>query len=447
MRVLHLPGKIVYRYEDEEIRDLFDYFEPEITVTTRAKRSLKRRIERFSPYETVHLDSIDTYTTRNIGDDFFLFLREESALKQVDFSSCSDGRITVVTDMIKEEMDPKSFYFELTNTSIIDGLHEKLHDFNVLSTEIEAGKKPRYQGDPIYGFGPSFGMGGSKIPSVVTGDRPHIETLNSKKVGILAVPGLGDRFSAELRRRGIETRGDLCSLDPRDILDQDGIGPYRSTKWVSCAKAIEEHDVYRINRDDLKTKHRLFVDIETDSLNPSIIWHIGLYDDSRNKYRSFLEKDPDQKGRIIRRFMDHLEEHTGNNSVLLAWYGSGFDFPHLKSFIKKYDPERLPLWNKIEKIDFMYWTDKHAALPCRSSKLDEVSTRLGYEPALMGLDGEDVARIYTGYMEDRSKEPDWNELLTYAKDDVISMKYVYERVRKAPVLFDINDVKRDYRRR
>ncbi len=449
MRILHLPGKAIIGYSEKEMEDLLNYFRPDLSVTTGMRELQKRRLEKVSMYESIHLDFVSSFAARNLGDEFLLVFNESGSLEKIDFSKLKGKKVTVVTDQIKEDIHPESFQFELLNTSIVDRLHEELEDFHVLSTEIEAGKKPKYKerGNRIYGFGLSDSLGGSKIPNAVTdGKRPHLETLDVQKVGLSAVPGLGDRFSAELENRGINSRKELCSLDPSEILEHDGIGPYRSTKWICSAKAIEEKDVFRIRRNDLEDKHRLFIDIETDSLNPEIIWHIGLYDDKREEYRYFIEKEPDKKGRIIRKFMDHLEKNSQENSVLLAWYGKKFDFEHLDRFIREYDPERKGIWDGIEKIDFMYWVDKHAALPCRSSKLETVADRLGYEPELRGLDGGDVARSYTNYMDNRKKEPDWEELTTYAKDDVISMKYIYDEVDDAPILHDIKDIEREYRR-
>ncbi len=80
----------------------------------------------------------------------------------------------------------------------------------------------------------------------------------------------------------------------------------------------------------------------------------------------------------------------------------------------------------------MYWADKHAALPCRNSKLFHVAEKLGYEFELNGLDGEEVARIYNKYVEDSNNEPDCDELKTYAKDGLISMKHVYGKIKEHP---------------
>ncbi|MBS3790721.1 MAG: ribonuclease H-like domain-containing protein [Candidatus Thermoplasmatota archaeon] len=446
MKVLHLPGRAIWGYSEDEIDDILTYFEPDITLTSDVREKERMMIERNFSYESIHMDDLSSFNERYLGNEVLLLLKEKHSLSNMNFEDYRDRRVVLITDMIKEDMDPKKFDFQLINTSVLDRFERELEDFNVLSTKIETGKKPVYNKNRIYGFGLSRGIEEIKIPSVVTGKRPHIETLNANKVGLSAVPGLGKRFSRELERRGIESRQDLCFLDPSKILDCEGIGPYRSTKWISSAKAIEDKDVYRIKKNDLEDKHRIFIDIETDSLKPSIIWHIGLYDDRTGEYRSFLEKDPREKGRIIEQFLDYLEANVEAGSILLAWYGKKFDFEHLGRFVERYAPERKPLWDKIQKIDFMYWVDKHAALPCRSSKLESVASRLGYEPDLVGLDGGDVGRIYSTYMEDMSKEPDWNELKTYARDDVVAMKYIYDKVKEAPILYDMDEVNKQYLR-
>lgn len=447
MRVLHLPGRAVWSYSEDEINDIIQYFNPDITLTTQMKYTLKKKVESQSLYETIHFDSVNGFKKRELDDEVILFLNDKEYLSKINFRNFEDKYKFIITDLIKGEMNPMNFDFTLVNTSIIDELNKRTNNYHVLSTEIEAGKKPDYKSNSIYGFGLSSGLGDDKIPNVITGKRPHIEYLDSKKVGLKAIPGIGSNFSTVLENKGISKRTDLCSLHPKDMIEHDGIGPYRGTKWVCSAKAMEEKKVFKIKRNDLKNKYRIFVDIETDSLQPNIIWHIGLYDDIEGNYRCLLEKNPNKKGRIIERFMDYLEERKDSNICLLAWYGSQFDFVHLGDFIEKYDSNRTHLWNDIEKIDFMYWTDKHAALPCRSSKLYDVSSRLGYEFSLLGLDGGEVGRLYTKYMDEKDFEPDWEELKTYAKDDVMSMKYIYDKIKESPMLHDIDEVKKIYRRK
>ncbi|MFP4001284.1 MAG: ribonuclease H-like domain-containing protein [Thermoplasmata archaeon] len=445
MRILHLPGESIRGYSESSIHDIFSYFEPDLTVTTGLSDIQRKIVHDESPYESIDLDLLGGFTKRVFDDEVFLALRDENALQQVD-DLTEHRRTTILTDLIKEDMDPVSFDFRLTNSSLIDKVDEREEEIHLLSTEIETGKNPIHGGKTVHGFGPSRDLGDTKIPFLRSGKRPHIETLDSGKVGITAVSGLGRKFSVQLEHKGLVSREDLCCCEPSELLGHEGIGPYRSTKWISSAKAIEEREVYKIQRNDLEGKHRIFVDIETDSLNPRIIWHIGLFDDQIGEYRCFLEKDPDRKGRIIEDFLDYLEGHSGRDPVLLAWYGDNFDFPHLESFISEYAPSKKGVWNHIQKIDFMRWVDRHAALPCRSSKLESVAMRVGYGPELLGLDGAEVGKMYSEYMEDEDKELHWKELKLYGKEDVIAMKYIYDKIKEAPLLYDLEEVKKKYNR-
>lgn len=444
MKILHLPGRAIWGYSEDEIKDILTYFKPDIILTSKIRKKEKKVVEKNFSFESITMEDVQKFKKRRLGNEVVLILRNEGSLSDIDLAELKNKKVVLITDLIKEHIDPKSFNYDLVNTSILDEFQSELGDFHALSTEIETGKKPMYGKKRIYGLGLSNGMEDIKIPSVITRENLKIETLDATKVGISAVPGLGKRFSAELEQMDIKSRKDLCSIKPENILGCEGIGPYRSTKWISSAKAIEEEEVYRIDENDLEGKHRIFIDIETDSLNPSIIWHIGLYDDSTGEYRSFLEKDPSEKGRVVKQFLDYLQQNAEDDSVLLAWYGKKFDFEHLGRFAKKYVPGKEHIFEEIEKIDFMYWVDKHAALPCRCSKLESVASRLGYDPELIGLDGKEVGRIYSEYMKDGKKEPDWQALKTYAKDDVIAMKHIYDKIERAPLLYHIEEVKKKY---
>ena len=447
MKILHLPGSCLWNYSKSDFEDIFGYFEPDVLLTSDMNRSQKRKIDGNFSYESIHLDEVKSVKQRYIGEEVLLIVEEMDPASRIEMSEIDDREVILLTDLIKEEMDPKSFEYRLVNTSLIEKIKGNIDDLHILSTAIEAGKSPFYEDVKVHGLGLSDDLGDPKIPCVITDEGIHIETLNANKVGISAVPGLGRRFSSQLERHGVRTRSDLCSIDPDDILECDGIGPYRSTKWISSAKAIEESEVYRIEENDLGDKHRIFIDIETDSLNPSIIWHIGVFDDEVGEYEYFLEKKPDKKDRIIKDFLERLEENICKDSVLLAWYGEKFDFEHLENFIRRYAPEKISIWNKVEKEDFMRWTDRHAALPCRSSKLDSVARRLGYEPEITGLDGSDVGRIYSEYMIDGDREPDWKELKLYGKEDVMEMKFIYDRIVQAPMLYDMGEVEKRYSRK
>lgn len=458
MRILHLQRRGIWGHSDEDIRDLVSYMNPDVTLTSELDGEATAQIDSIVR-PVIHLDSIEATDSFTVGDHALLVIRDREAVPQLDKAALEAGQPTVVTDLIRKEIDEETFAFTLANVSLVDMLDSYLQDgYHLFSTAIDAGEIQRWNGTAIHGLGTTWSRSGHTIGLVSIGERPSYEFLPAERVGLLAIPGMGRRFSMQLKNHGIHDRNALCRQHPRDMMQHPGIGPYRSTKWVSSAKALEEDTVYRIKRNDLAGQHRLFVDIETDSLQPSIIWHIGIYDDGTNSYTSLLEKNPDDKARIIHRFLNYLEQAMQPDSCLLAWYGSGFDFIHLDRFIQRYAPDRRDIWTAIEKIDFMYWVKQHAALPCRTSKLDDVSQRLGYERGVKWLTGKDVGAIYASYMASKKDdndddddgggdaEPSWRQLREYARDDVVSMKYIYDQIRQAPLLYDRDQMEKIYRR-
>jgi len=407
------------------------------------------KVEKATSYETIHLEDADGYAIRDIGHESLLLVRDEDAVKDAvkENASFKGKRTLVFTDLIKEEIDQSNFEYRLINTSLIDRLSDELDNFRIFSTDIEAGKKQSHRNRYVQGLGPCFGREGVKIPFLSSGKGFKVKTFPAERVGLLAIPDLGKKFSDLLKRKDIKDRADLKQCDPEELMKLDGVGPYRCTKWISSAEAIEEETVYRIQEDELKDKHRIFLDIETDSLRPSIIWHIGLYDDEEERYIYFLEKEPDKRGRIIERFGSFLEEHLEPETVLLAWYGSGFDFKVLDDFFEKYGREFLKTWRRTEKVDLMKWVKSHAVTSCRTSKLEDVAGRLGYEreKESMELSGEEVARIYSDHMIGSGEEPDWTSLKEYAKDDVLSLKFIYDEISEAPMKYDLKEMKKRYR--
>jgi len=436
-------------HSKDEIKDLEEYLKPEITLTSGFGRSRRRMLDKIISYEAIHLEEVEDYELRNLDDVSILILRDQSCVEELKERSkiLNDQKPVVLTDLIKEEIDESNFEYRLKNTAILDHLSSFLDDYKIISTKMETGKKQHYKHRSIHGLGPCFDRNGVKIPFIHGSKTIKIRSFPAERVGLSAVPGLGEKFSTVLENRGIQDRRALKDMDPKNLMKEDGIGPYRCTKWISAAEAIEEEDVFRIQKNDLIDKHRIYLDIETDSLRPSIVWHIGIYDDDKEEYFSFLEKDPERNGRIIRKFGKYLKENRREKTVLLAWYGSGFDFKVLNKFFERYGQRFLNAWNGTEKVDLMKWVNKKAVTYCRTSKLEDVAECLGYkrEGKSMELDGEEVAKMYVEYMTGESKKPDWDILRSYAKDDVLSLKHIYKKISEAPLKYDLDEMKKKYR--
>ncbi|MBS3817145.1 MAG: ribonuclease H-like domain-containing protein, partial [Candidatus Thermoplasmatota archaeon] len=332
MRLLHLPEEAVRGHTEEEILDLERYFKPDLTISSGFTGAKKRVLEDKGNSDILHIEEVDKYWIKETESETILILRDSDSVDHLSRDSFIGENTSVITDMIREEVGRISYERSLKKVSIIDELSDIFDDFHTFSTGVEAERQHHYNGKKIHGLGPVIDREGVKIPFLKTGETPKVKSFPAERVGLLAIPGLGKKFSTKLKSRGIVDRKKLKEKNPEEIMDLEGVGPHRGTKWISSAEAIENECVYTIQENELEDKHKIYLDIETDSLDPSIVWHIGLYDDKEEEYTCLMEKEPEKKGRIMKRFGEYLEEHCGPDSVLLAWYGSGFDFKVLENF-------------------------------------------------------------------------------------------------------------------
>ena len=446
MRLMHINGQVISRYKRNEMTDLIKYLEPEITLTSNSFGGTDKNFEKVNQYETIHLDHIKDYLIRNIGEETLVIIKNVDKINKIDFNKFN-GKFNIITDQIKEETDFSSFKTSLNDNGLIKELKKYINNINLFSTKLPANKERKFKDKTIYGIDlPTTQYGKIKIPLIKTGKPPQILLLPSEKVGMQAITDMGEEYTTKLKRKGIKSRKDLCQITPRELMKHEGIGPYRGTKWITSAKAIENQEIYKIKENNLKDKHRIFIDIETDSLRPEIIWHIGLYDDKNQEYTKFLEKKPKNKGRIIKDFMNYLKNNQSSKTILLAWYGKKFDFKILEKFIKEYAPKFIETWRELKKIDFMEWTKKHSAIPCRNQKLEQVSIRTNFKTEKTGLNGEKVGKMYTKYMNNQKKELNWEKLKKYGKNDVMGMKHIYDKIEEASMPYNIDEIRKTYRK-
>ena len=129
----------------------------------------------------------------------------------------------------------------------------------------------------------------------------------------------------------------------------------------------------------------MFIDIETDGLNPTSVWLIGVKDGVDGNYMSFIETDPDVKSGAVEPFMAWFKANASDRTVM-AWNGWGFDFPVLRKHIQKHCSQYSSTWKRASKRDPLRWARDldNAILPGRTNKLEHVAEALGWE----GHDGE-----------------------------------------------------------
>lgn len=261
------------------------------------------------------------------------------------------------------------------------------------------------------------------------------EKLTPDQLGVQAIKGIGRSRGKTLRSGGFETRKQLMKTNPESLLKLEGFGPHFASIAYSGAHAHERDQSYWFNTNPLKDDKVAYVDIETDA-GVSVIWQIGVYDEPTDNYQYFIETQQKRDPRSVPRSFARWIYEEIPDRTFVAWYGSGFDFPHLNRFIDQFAENRhAKCWEQTRNVDLLQDIVRaRTAVPSRSHKVDVVAARLGYKRAHGGLSGADAARTYQQWL--KGIEPDWDRWINYCRDDVIGMKHILDRLRNAPLLFD-----------
>jgi uncharacterized protein YprB with RNaseH-like and TPR domain len=267
--------------------------------------------------------------------------------------------------------------------------------------------------------------------------------LDPGTFGLRGVDQVGHRRAESLRGAGISSPADLADARASDLAELEGFGRATADTVRAAATARATGTVVPTGDDPLPRGDPVFVDIETDGLNPSTAWLVGVLDGgpADGTYLAFREQRPGD-GAHLEAFMTWLTG-TGAGRPVVAWHGYGFDFPVIREQLRQHCPERVPDWDDRYCFDALYWAREknggNAALPGRTNELAAVATALGWEPATSGLDGETVAQSYVAWRNrlDRADspatvaEPDWERLEAYCEDDVRALATIYDALREA----------------
>ena len=443
-RVITLSARQLARYTDEDLRDIESYFQPSAVLLTETN-NLATRQRVVSAVEAPVVDVAEPGVTQlprttvvtvpELDDARDLLTREFEA------------PASVVADFIRQDIDPNTFETTLTGLTEYEELVRERSDITThLVTTMPAGQQVTQADIPLYGAGFIQSMEGSKVPCITLGEMLHIEELDTTKVGLQAIPDIGWKMRQQLEGQGYLTRTDLLQANPVELLELDGFGPYYAARTTAGARAIERDEPVRFIRNPLADRRRLFVDIETDSLQPQYIWQIGVYDDDAGDYHCFINDDePGNEDVVIREFAEWTAEN-GDDATFIAWYGKQFDFKHLTDFLDRHaSTDQRAVWDTVEKFDLLLdFVKSGVATPARSHKLAVVASRLGYEFEYPHLSGAEAAQAYTGWASGQ-RDMDWEMWISYCRDDVLAMKHVYDAITEAELFIDKHELERAYR--
>lgn len=270
-----------------------------------------------------------------------------------------------------------------------------------------------------------------------------VSEVDPEQFGLRGIHGVGETRIKTLRQATITSAAALAEASLKEVAALPGMGQRSARRIQTRAKSRTATSVLPTGDDPLPDQEPVFIDIETDGLNPSTAWLIGVLDGGPEdgQYMSFREQQPGEPTHL-EAFMTWLTGAVKGRPIV-AWNGYGFDFPVIKEQLQEQYPELVSKWNNRYQFDALWWaTDKNggnAALPGRTNKLEHVAQALGWEPSTTGIDGATVAKLYTAYRTQVTtasdpaaiQEPDWARLEQYCEDDVRALATIYEHLREA----------------
>jgi uncharacterized protein YprB with RNaseH-like and TPR domain len=259
-------------------------------------------------------------------------------------------------------------------------------------------------------------------------------THTPEKFGLRALDQVGAARAQELREAGFRSREAVAEARSHDLRGLAGFGRDTARTVIESATATVDGAVYRYGDEGFPSADPVFLDIETDGLNPTMIWLIGALDSRAEEYRSFLARDPAEPGSAVEAFLSWLDGNASNRPVV-AYNGGSFDFPVIEEQLAEHCPRYLDEWAQIRTFDPYYWatSEGKALLPGRTNALADVAAALGWEGAGTGLTGAAVARLFQRWQADPCEETelDWDRHERYCEDDVRALAHVYAALAEA----------------
>jgi uncharacterized protein YprB with RNaseH-like and TPR domain len=257
--------------------------------------------------------------------------------------------------------------------------------------------------------------------------------------GLRGLEQVGQTRADRLRKRGYDTRDAIAKAGIHEIADIRGLGRSTAETIQASATALANGEVVPIGNGSIPGGDPIFIDIETNGLNGSTAWLIGVLDGDAQTgtYMPFRQRTLEKPAEHLESFITWLAGAAANRPVI-AWNGYGFDFPIITRQLEEYHPNRVEEWRTRYQFDPLSWAthQDNATLPGRSNKLEAVATALGWEPQVGELDGQTAAELYNAWAAgsagaEAQFTPDWKRLEAYCEDDVRALATVYEALRKA----------------
>lgn len=485
VELLGLRCDAVADFEAPALRDLLEHFDPDLVYVARERSDARvvSRLRRSFDGPVVFAGGPAKIRTETVAGVSITFSSAASLLgdpadEQVDttgdtwnadFVVCDDLELTtdaVSLDVTLSGRDAIARYQSRTSatTTFLTGALEASYD-HVWDATVD-GDPVRL---PIRGVGPLRRSGAAEL-ACLTCDRHGsvaVSSVPADRFGLRALSGVGPTTADRLRSNGYDTRADVAEATSVELRSIDGIGASTAREIGSSARALEESRVVRRTDEPVPPAPEgsmpLFVDIETDGLQPTILWLIGVYDPERDVYVDFVDTEltRDEPGAATREFVSWLAAEYDSPS-LIAWNGHAFDYRHLERFISRYAPDYHEYWDEdVYAYDLYDWAVRrdNAVLPGRTNRLEDVADALGCARSgtVAALDGKTLAERIRRRLEGPgtlavepgddaaagASEIDWDAARGYCEADVRELAATYDAIASAPLEADAETPERN----
>ncbi|RQG99027.1 ribonuclease H-like domain-containing protein [Natrarchaeobius oligotrophus] len=452
---------------DSVVRDVLGHFAPDLVyairegtdarIVSRLRRAFDGPVVSAAGPATARAETIDGVTVA-FADS--LSLLEDDVPEDADYVVCDAlqiGRNRVSLDATLDGLEEIARYQDRSSadaeTTFCSGSLPANYD-HVWTARID-GRRVRLR---VRGIGPIPRSGAVELATSTLGQNGSVATSSvpADRFGLAAVTGVGPKTADHLRASGYESRTDLAAASLAELRSVRGVGASTARTIRASARALAGSRVVRRTDEPVPPAGRspLFVDVETDGLQPTVIWLIGTYDPDRETYVDFLDEMParDDPGSATRAFVSWLAAEYDEPS-LVAWNGHAFDFEHLGRFVARYAPEYREFWtDDVSKVDPYDWAVRrnNAVLPGRTNRLEDVAAALGCDRGgdIAAIDGKALASRLRRFLEHssgregtnasataasaRKSEPvpeiDWNRARRYCEADVRELAAIYEAI-------------------
>ncbi len=439
-KIVSITPTLLRWLDDYSMNDLVEYYEPDaIFIIDEADADIDFRDVRTRFDPVCFYPARENKRIRHVpinGIDFIVIdgvdnldvAKEIEKMGAVD----TDDTIFLVTTDIDIQLDTTNLSASLVNQ---EAYRKHAGDTEGKYVYITGSLPSNYRQEwgtmAVQGAKPQEIQGGLAIPRLTcfSDGRVGVKTLESHKLGLRALEGVGRRTVEKLEKHGYNTRTDVAKATREELKEIYGIGEKTSNRLWYHSRSIQKNAIRRRNNNPVPGEKPVFINIETDGVSPSVIWHICVYDGEEQEYKIFYAKTPDDKAEVIQSFISWYTANATDQTII-SWKGWEGDYHHLTRFIQEYAPEYGGVWKKANKRDLYFWTveQNNAVLPGRTDDVIEHARKIGYTIPESGLTSDHVQRTYRKWMAGEVGELNWNHIHRYNKGKVKALVHIYDDI-------------------